>query len=159
MSKVHDGTEDFVRPAHWSFTAKKLAKCVEEIIAQRRIGEDSIPRSLYLDANELFKHLSDYIRNEVPHNPPLAAGIYLLATENLRNAKLCARPEEKARLSLYCDFFLKELPQAQSLDEKKLAAAREFLGFLVQLYEWGQSDRYNQRMVESHRGMDLAVVD
>lgn len=134
-----------VGPSHWSYMAKTFERCLAEIVSRKRIEEDSVSNSIYLDAKEFFQLVSQAVQEGVPGNPPASANAYMIAARAIRST-VHPQTHETIRESLneYLSFF-NRIRDARDLSAKELETATSLQKFLKQLYLYGQSEAY-----ESH---------
>jgi hypothetical protein len=119
--------------------AKIFSQCLGEIISRRRIDEQSVSGSIYLDAKEFFQFLSQAVEEGVPQNPPASANTYMIAARIIR----IMRPrqtdgEVRELLKTYSRFFTR-IQEARDLNDDEVGIASSLQQFLDELHRQGQS--------------------
>ena len=120
---------------HWSYMAKCLHQVLQKIIEKREVKKDSVPRSLYFDASDFFEPLSQFLRKEIPKDPPGSAQIYRIASTI---AQKSFPPEHQKKMRVILHKFVTlfdSLQEPKLLNSEEMETAKLLSLFLSELAE------------------------
>ena len=157
MSKGLDEQDRIDRDlSRYSYGAKMASQCLQRVIQEKEIKEDSIPKPLYLDMGELFGYIDDIVNNKIPINKPLSYHFYLVGLD-IVNEMHRELPQEKQEDCLKsCLNVFKTAIIPRKLSDLEINMAKDLAEFLDKAREYGE--RYQHRLKSRAWAQHMAAL-